>query len=316
MDDTDALIITKYDKYIKNRIAKSWSNDNEYILKMWAEKASGWAWLHDKSARYYNVLSSKIMYPSIILGTLSGSLGLAFTGYVCNYHIAEYISYGVAGTHLLCSTLFTLNKFMRSSEKAEIHLHMNKEFSAFSRKIVLELTLKPEDRRDALEFCKACRDEYDKLVNDSLIIPIDVVTQFKEKYRDAKFKPEVCNGLIHFASPDSKSELNKDSRIIGLLRDKNSRKIAVKSKSLTSILNNKKSISHLQMLKDDASDNSESRHLALDIKPERPSFDYVRTNSSGAVFNTDKVRSSYDASKKSSIKENPYNISIKEVNTP
>ena len=198
--ENDAMTILKYENYMKNRIAESWCKEQEEILQMWAEKASGWAWLHDKAVRHYNTASNRIMYPTLIISTLAGGIGLIIAGGRCDHDYSTYIEYIVAGSHILCSTLTTLNRYLRSNEKAEIHMHMNKSFSSFARKIVLELTLSPEDRRDAIEFCKSCRDEYDKLVTDSLLMPEKVIYEFKLKFPDAKFKPEVCNGLIHFTN--------------------------------------------------------------------------------------------------------------------
>lgn len=198
--ENDAMTVLKYENYIKRRIAESWCIEQEQILQMWAEKASGWAWLHDKAARHYNSASNKLMYPTLVIATTAGGVGLVMVGNSCLNSYAKYIEYLVAGSHIICSTLTSLNRYLRSNEKAEIHMHMNKSFSSFARKIVLELTLNPEDRRDAIEFCKACRDEYDKLVTDSLLMPGKVIHEFKEKYRDAKHKPEVCNGLIHFTN--------------------------------------------------------------------------------------------------------------------
>lgn len=204
----DALTVAKYEDYIKRRTAESWTEEQENILQMWAEKASGWAWLHDKSARYYNNSGNKIMYPNIIIGTLSGGLGLVATN-LTSPKISNYINVFVACTNILCASLTSLNKYLRSNEKAEIHLHMNKLFSSFARRIVLELTLNPENRRDSIEFCKSCRDEYDKLVNDSIIIPSEVVQMYKDKYNNVKHKPEVCNGLIHFTNYSSSFDKNR-----------------------------------------------------------------------------------------------------------
>lgn len=204
----DALTVAKYENYIKRRTAESWTLEQENILQMWAEKASGWAWLHDKSARYYDYSGNKIMYPNIIIGTFAGGLGLVSTN-LSSQTTSRYINIFVACTNILCASLTSLNKYLRSNEKAEIHIHMNKLFSAYSRKIVLELSLNPESRRDAIEFCKLCRDEYDKLVSDSILIPSLIVEMYKEKHANAKYKPEVCNGLIHFTNYNRVSHSNK-----------------------------------------------------------------------------------------------------------
>jgi hypothetical protein len=189
--------IADYQNIVKKRIADSWNPDQEKILRIWAEKASGWAWLHDKSSRYYNVLTNKIVYPSILLSTISGGVGLS------TYNMSEglstnYVSIILGVTNLVSACLGAVQKFIRSAEKSESHSHMNKLFSSFCRKIVMELALQPCDRKDCLEFCKACRDEYDNLLNDSLEIPTHIVDNFKSIFRSAKHVPEVASGLVHF----------------------------------------------------------------------------------------------------------------------
>jgi len=209
----DVFTIAKYDDYIKKRITESWCSQQEAILQMWAEKSSGWAWLHEKAARYYTFSSNLLIYPTLIISTVAGGIGLVLAGDACKSNKARYIEYMVAGSHILCSTLTSINKYLRSNEKSEIHLHMNKVFSSFSRKIVLELSLNPSDRRDAIEFCKLCKDEYDKYVTDSIIIPDPVIKEFKYKFSSAKHKPEICNGLIHFTNYE-KLDIKKRNSIL------------------------------------------------------------------------------------------------------
>ena len=55
--------------------AQSLNKPEEEILQIWAEKASGWAWLHNRAHRYYTAQSNLLMYPSIILSTLMGGIG-------------------------------------------------------------------------------------------------------------------------------------------------------------------------------------------------------------------------------------------------
>lgn len=187
--------IAEYESVLKRRIADSWNPDQERILKIWAEKASGWAWLHDKSSRYYNNLSNKIMYPSILLSTISGGVALS------TYNTptpSNFLTVTIGALNLLSASLASIQKFIRSAEKAETHNHMNKMFSSYYRRIVMELALQTSDRKDCLEFCRLCRDEYDNLVNDSPQIPNHIVENFKTTFKGNEHSPEVVNGLVHF----------------------------------------------------------------------------------------------------------------------
>jgi len=201
MDDYKA--IARYENVIKKRTANSWNPDQERILKVWAEKASGWAWLHDQASRHYNSLTNRFTYPAIILSTISGGLGFSIAGNVNGGQSTSFIQvnktliYFISVFNITAAALSSLQKFIRSTEKAEMHMHMNKIFSSFSRKIILELALQPGDRRECIEFCKICRDEYDKLITDSPQIPAKVIALFKTQFPNATNIPEVANGLVH-----------------------------------------------------------------------------------------------------------------------
>jgi hypothetical protein len=177
----------------RNIIAGTWSEPEENILQIWAEKASGWAWLHDKAQRYYSNQSDRLMYPSIFINTISGGIGFLSTSSVI-------LPYFIACLNIIVAMLISFQKFLRSTEKAEIHSRYSIIFSSFTRKISLELTLKPEDRMNCIQFCKICKGEYDLAVAESPIIPDSIIAQFRKEFANEKNKPEVANGLFHFTT--------------------------------------------------------------------------------------------------------------------
>jgi len=177
----------------KEQIANTWNKEQQDILQIWAEKSSGWAWLHDKSTRYYRNQGDKFTYTSIIFNTVAGGIG--FLGNM-NY----YLPYIIAIMNILSAMLSSLQKFLRSTEKSESHSLYSKIFSSFTRKITLELSLNPRDRRDCIEFCKQCRDEYDKAVTDCPMVPQHIIDLFKIEFKDEPNKPEIANGLHHFTN--------------------------------------------------------------------------------------------------------------------
>ena len=199
--------VAQYEQIQKKRIADSWSPEQEQILKSWAEKGSGWAWLHDNSARFYLQSSNRLAYPNIFLSTIAG--GISFSTAGSGSAAGMYAGYLVAIMNICCAMLSSFQKFTRSAEKSEIHLQQGKLFSSFCRRITLELALKPEDRKECIEFCKLCRDEYDKLVTESMQIPMEIIDAFKKEFKDSENKPENCNGLVHFPNCHEKAEITK-----------------------------------------------------------------------------------------------------------
>jgi hypothetical protein len=203
--EIDYSVVQKSRKLKRMYIAQTWNKEEEQILQSWAEKASGWAWLHDKSHRYYRKQSDFLTYPSIILTTISSGLG--FTGMKQFW----YITYVVAFMNIIATVFMSFQKFLRSTENSELHSRFFSIFSSYTRKIALELTLNPEDRKDCIDFCKMCKDEYDKAVAESPPIPDKVIIMFKKEFHSEKNKPEVANGLFHFTNYPSSPKKRRDS---------------------------------------------------------------------------------------------------------
>lgn len=185
--------IAMMDEEKKKQTAAGWSREQEMILKTWAEKAAGYRWLHEQSARHYRRLNNRYVYPQIVLSTLAGVGGFGATS--SNQPKFNYFGYIIAGMNIFTALLSSFQKFMMSAEKSEIHATVARQFAAYYRNISLELALNPRDRTDCLELCKACRNEYDRLMNVAPSVPQKIINQFKDKFPHAKNKPDIANGL-------------------------------------------------------------------------------------------------------------------------
>lgn len=177
----------------KKQIAESWSKEQETILKIWAEKAAGYRWLHERSARHYRRLNNRFVYPQIVLSTIAGVGGFGATSSGNNN--LKYFGYIIAGMNIFTALLSSFQKFLMSAEKSETHATIARQFAAYYRNISLELSLNPRDRTECLELCKACRNEYDRLMNVAPSIPLKIINQFKANFPYAKNKPDIANGL-------------------------------------------------------------------------------------------------------------------------
>lgn len=193
----------------KDQIAQSWNKEQEQILKIWAEKAAGYRWLHEHSARHYRRLNNRFVYPQILLSTLAGMGGVGITSAETTNN--QYLfGYGIAVLNILTALLTSVQKFIMAAEKSEIHATVGRQFAAFYRNIMLELSLNPRDRTDCLELCKISRNEYDRLMNVAPSVPQKIINQFKQKFKDVTYKPDIANGLsdmqIWEKSQDTKLE--------------------------------------------------------------------------------------------------------------
>ena len=192
------------DEHRKQQIAEGWSKEQEGILKIWAEKAAGYRWLHEHSARHYRRLNNNFVYPQIVISTMAGMGGFGATS---NGNLQQ-VGYIIAGFNIVTALLTSFQKFIMAAEKSETHATAARQFAAFYRNISLELSLNPRDRTECLELCKMCRNEYDRLMNVAPSVPYKIILQFKKTFPDAKNKPDIANGLTDMKIWD-KTEVTK-----------------------------------------------------------------------------------------------------------
>ena len=192
MSKLEAIAVVEENK--KTDIARSWSKEQEGILKIWAEKAAGYRWLHERACRHYRRLNNKFVYPQIMLSTLAGVGGFSVTSSSETSNLTM-LGYCIAGLNVVVAMMSSFQKFIMAAEKSEMHATVGRQFAAFYRNIVLELSLRPSDRENCLDFCKMCRTEYDRLMNVAPSVPQKIIEQYKATFPDARYKPDIANGL-------------------------------------------------------------------------------------------------------------------------
>tara|TARA_B100001250_G_scaffold39475_2_gene31444 strand:+ start:7354 stop:8106 length:753 start_codon:yes stop_codon:yes gene_type:complete len=178
-----------------------WCPKQEKLLIGWAEKAAGYRWLHNYSRMFYKKQNDWLSYPCIIISSITGVGGFAvlspndesMTDEKKKQIIA--VQYFFAFLNVLAGILTSVSKFNNSSKMMETHSSMCIQWSKFYRNIEMELSLETEHRGDVNEFVTKCRQEYDRLLDDSPDIPPNAIDAFNMAFPDKENKPDVCNGL-------------------------------------------------------------------------------------------------------------------------
>lgn len=176
---------------------EEWSDEIENILSEWGEIAMCYAYLHNYSQRKYKAKYHGLQIPIIVLSTLTGVGNFATDSYVPEGY-KQGFSACIGGLNILCGIVGTLLSFLRYSEIYEGHRISALSWSKFGRNIQIELSLHDLKRKPCRDFLKICRAEYDRLLESSPSIDLDIINgfnkKFDEKYPDVR-KPIVCNGL-------------------------------------------------------------------------------------------------------------------------
>ena len=178
----------------------AWSNEQEKLLVEWSEKAQCYRWLHSHSERNYRTGNFYFTIPVIIMSTLTGTANFAVESYIPKEHqdIAKMV---IGSVNIFAGILSTLQNFLKYAECNEAHRNAGISWSKFSRNIKIELSLHRIRRKNASDFLKIYRAEYNRLIEQSPLIPENSLKEFKKHYKknnhnNTKFyQPDICSGL-------------------------------------------------------------------------------------------------------------------------
>lgn len=176
-----------------------WCSKQEALVYKWAERAAGYRWLHNHARIQLKKTSDRLMYPSIIISSITGLGGFAMLSPSDASRdektVITVFQYVFAGLNVLSGILTSVVKFSQSQKLAEAHSLMCIQYAKYYRSIDLELSLERKDRMCVIEFVNKCKEEYDRLLSESPDVPYESIIAFNKEFPDKINKPDVCNGL-------------------------------------------------------------------------------------------------------------------------
>src|SRR5210317_344703 len=204
IEHLEAKFLVDKQKRIEN--AMSWHPKQEKLIKSWGEKALGYRWIHHRCAVRHSVSHTNFSIINIAMTTLAGLGTLIASSENQNSQILLYtfsfLNLGAAG-------IASIHKFLRCGEQFESNMQTSKLFSRLARDISLELSLEPEDRMNAVEYCHKIREDYDKIIDHAPEVPTDIINEYKsmmdkEDPENTLARPEMANGKFKIYSSSEK----------------------------------------------------------------------------------------------------------------
>jgi|UniRef100_A0A6C0DY82 hypothetical protein len=186
---TEVLTIENYE----------WSVEHEHILAEWADKAMCYRWLHTRSNSLYSSLNAWYTIPCIIISTLAGTANFAQTRIPVKYQ--ALFTMVVGGMNILGGIIGTIQQFLKITQLNEAHRVSSIAWDKFYRNIKIELAKHPNERIAVTHMLKMSKEEFDRLMETSPVIPDKIIGEFKrsfsgtEEYKTIS-KPEICDVLI------------------------------------------------------------------------------------------------------------------------
>jgi hypothetical protein len=172
----------------------SWNEQHESILRQWGEASGCYRFMHHRAFIMYKGLSMRFTLPVIVLSTITGTANFAQEQFPEN--LRGMVPSVIGGLNLIAGLVATIMQFLKINELMENHKAAALSFGLLSRNIRLELGLAREERStDGLEYVTRCKNEYDRLIEQSPSVPASVLAEFEKEYPlDNVFtKPEILD---------------------------------------------------------------------------------------------------------------------------
>jgi hypothetical protein len=191
-----------------------WTKEQETLMAEWADIAGCYRWLHDRAEKIFTRSNMLITIPVIILSTLTGTANFAVGSFVPegDQSLKKLVSASIGAVSIFAGILSTLGNFFQYAQKSESHKVAGINWGKFQRQVTVELAIHPDERIDAMDFLKICRQDLDRLIEQSPPIPDAVIGAFEREFKTIpNLKvPDICHGIEHTRVYDaSKTRLSK-----------------------------------------------------------------------------------------------------------
>jgi hypothetical protein len=170
---------------------KTWSNEIEQILISWSEKALCYRWLHQTAQNNYKKYHHHYIIPIIILSTVTGTANFGLSSFVPTGY-ETVASMAIGGLNLFTGLLTTLLNFFRYAELKQSHENSVNLWHKYHRAISTEIALEPSKRQEPNKFFSWCKIEYEKILENSPMIPEEVIKKFRKRYKNV-IKQRIIN---------------------------------------------------------------------------------------------------------------------------
>ncbi len=192
-----------------------WKEEEELLLKDWADKAQCYELLHSKSHAVYKQRHAYFVIPVIIISTLTGTANFA-QDKISNERDKNIFVMVTGGLNICAAIISTVGQFLKISEMNEGHRVASYSWGKYYRNLKTELAKHPLDRINPKDLIAMAKEDYDRLLELSPMIPKKIIKQFNMTFleNDEISKPEICDiitptNVYHMTKEKRDSMVNK-----------------------------------------------------------------------------------------------------------
>lgn len=170
----------------------SWHESLEQIIKKEAERSMALRWAHDESARWCAAWNTRLVFPCIILSTLSGA-GSVGSATLLPFEGAPAL---VGVVSLIVGMLQTVQSFFAFAKRSESHRIASLQYGKIHAHLELQLSMPRTERLTAKEVIDWLKAETERLSEIAPQIPATIKKIFHARFGDTPTAvPTILNGL-------------------------------------------------------------------------------------------------------------------------
>jgi hypothetical protein len=211
----------------KNR--EYWKEEEEKILREWADKAQCYEIMNTKSHEIYNFRNTLFVIPVIIISTITGTANFAQDRVPAD-KLSIFVMV-VGAFNIFAGIITTIGQYLKIAELNESYRVGALQWGKFYRNIKTELIKHPLDRMEPSSMLSMCKEEFDRLMEIYPTIPPKVINEFNSKFKDKSdiSKPEICDVIeptpVFNMSSEERQEMIRQLTETGLKEDETTENI-------------------------------------------------------------------------------------------
>lgn len=185
---------------VKKKFLNGWTPELEDLMADWADKAACYRWMHEQTSKLYQGRDRGFNIPVIILSGVTAGANFALGSIFAPDDVEnkKWAQLGLGGASLITGIIQTLANFYSYAKGAEANRVAGISWGKFNRQLCIEMRVHPDERMDSTNFLKMFRIELDRLIEQSPIIPDNVIQEFNKLFKAVDIvKPEIVGILEH-----------------------------------------------------------------------------------------------------------------------
>lgn len=185
---------------VKKKFLNGWTHELEDLMADWADKAACYRWMHEQTSKQYQGRDRYFNIPVIILSGVTAGANFALGSIFEPDDITnkKWAQLGLGGASLITGIIQTLANFYGYAKGAEANRVAGISWGKFNRQLCIEMRVHPDERMDSTNFLKMFRIELDRLIEQSPVIPDNIIKEFNKLFKNTEIvKPEITGILEH-----------------------------------------------------------------------------------------------------------------------